>query len=59
LKLAVTHRFPGRSKQKEKVEEESQQNIKKTREYRNFRKLLKQVIKAPPMPLRNKIQKTP
>ncbi len=36
-------------KPKGKVEEESQQNIKKTREYRNFRKLLKQVIKAPPM----------
>jgi hypothetical protein len=36
-------------KPKEKAEEESQQGIKKTREYRNFRKLLKQVIKAPPM----------
>jgi hypothetical protein len=36
-------------KPKEKVEDESQQDIKKTREYRNFRKLLKQVIKAPPM----------
>jgi hypothetical protein len=36
-------------KPKEKAEEESQQDIKKTREYRNFRKLLKQVIKAPPM----------
>lgn len=46
-------------KPKDKVEDESQQDIKKTREYRNFRKLLKQVIKAPPMPLRNKIQKTP
>ena len=34
---------------KEKVEDESQQDIKKTPEYRKFRKLLKQVIKAPPM----------
>jgi hypothetical protein len=32
-----------------KVEDESQQDIKKTPEYRKFRKLLKQVIKAPPM----------
>jgi hypothetical protein len=39
-------------KLKEKVVEESQQDIKKTREYRQFRKLLKQVIKAPPMPKR-------
>lgn len=39
-------------KPKDKVEDESQQDIKKTREYRNFRKLLKQVIKAPPMPKR-------
>lgn len=30
-----------------KAEDESQQDIKKTKEYRNFRKLLKQVIKAP------------
>jgi hypothetical protein len=36
-------------KPKETVEEKSPQDIKKTREYRNFRKLLKQVIKAPPM----------
>jgi hypothetical protein len=35
---------------KEKVEGESQHDIKKTPEYRKFRKLLKQVIKAPPMP---------
>ncbi len=34
---------------KDKVEEEKQPDIKKTKEYRNFRKLLKQVIKAPPM----------
>jgi len=34
-------------KPKEKVEDE--QDIKKTKEYRNFRKMLKQVIKAPPM----------
>jgi len=36
-------------KLKEKVEVESQHDIKKTPEYRKFRKLLKQVIKAPPM----------
>jgi len=29
---------------------EEKQDIKKTREYRRFKKLLKQVIKAPPMP---------
>jgi hypothetical protein len=34
---------------KEKVEDESQRDIKRTPEYRKFRKLLKQVIKAPPM----------
>jgi len=34
---------------RDKVEEEKQRDIKKTKEYRNFRKLLKQVIKAPPM----------
>ena len=33
---------------KDKVEEEKP-DIKKTKEYRNFRKLLKTVIKAPPM----------
>lgn len=38
-------------KPKDKVEGESQQDIKKTREYRNFRKLLKRVVKAPPMKL--------
>jgi hypothetical protein len=37
---------------KDKVEEEKQPDIKKTPEYRKFRKLLKQVIKAPPMPRR-------
>ena len=37
---------------KDKVAEESQHDIKKTPEYRKFRKLLKQVIKAPPMPKR-------
>lgn len=34
---------------KDKAEEEKPRDIKKTKEYRNFRKLLKQVIKAPPM----------
>jgi hypothetical protein len=38
-------------KQKEKVEEESA-DIKKTPEYRRFKALLKQVIKAPPLPKR-------
>jgi len=33
---------------KDKAEEEKP-DIKKTREYRRFRKLLKQVIKAPPL----------
>jgi hypothetical protein len=32
-----------------KVEEEKKPDIKKTPEYRRFKKLLKQVIKAPPM----------
>jgi len=36
-------------KPRDKVEEESQRNIKKTPEYRKFRKMLKQVIKAPPL----------
>ena len=35
-------------KPKDKVEDEKT-DIKKTKEYRNFRKLLKAVIKAPPM----------
>jgi hypothetical protein len=35
-----------------KAEEESKLDIKRTPEYRKFRKLLKQVIKAPPMPRR-------
>jgi hypothetical protein len=39
-------------KLKEKVEDESQRNIKRTPEYRKFRKLLKQAIKAPPLPRR-------
>jgi hypothetical protein len=33
----------------DKVEEEKKPELKKTREYRRFKKLLKQVIKAPPM----------
>lgn len=36
-------------KPQEKVEEESRVEIKKTPEYRKFRKLLKQIIKSPPM----------
>jgi hypothetical protein len=36
-------------KPKDKVEEEKHSDIKKTPEYRKFRKLLKQVVKAPPM----------
>jgi hypothetical protein len=35
---------------KDKVEEEKKEpDIKKTKEYRAFKKILKQVIKAPPM----------
>ncbi len=41
---------------KDKAEDESQRDIKATPEYRKFRKLLKQVIKAPPM--RNKKEVT-
>jgi hypothetical protein len=37
---------------KDKVEEEK--DIKNTKEYRNFRKLLKVVVKDPPMPLRTR-----
>jgi hypothetical protein len=37
------------SKPNVKIEDESQQDIKRTPEYRKFRKLHKQVIKAPPM----------
>ena len=44
-------------KPKDKAEEEKE--IKKTPEYRRFKKLLKRVIKAPPMRLRDKIQKAP
>jgi hypothetical protein len=36
-------------KPKDRAEDESQHDIKRTPEYRKFRKLLKQVIKAPPM----------
>lgn len=36
-------------KQKDKGEEEKTPEFKKTAEYRRFRKLLKQVIKAPPL----------
>jgi hypothetical protein len=42
-------------KPKEKVEEESQRDIKTTPEYRKFRRLLKKVIKAPPMRTRRKL----
>jgi hypothetical protein len=35
--------------EKNKAEDESQRDIKSTPEYRKFRKLLKKVIKAPPM----------
>jgi len=38
--------------QKDKAEEETPRDIKRTPEYRKLRKLLKQVIKAPPMPRR-------
>ena len=34
---------------KDKVEEEKSPDIRKTPEYRKFRRLLKQVIKAPPL----------
>ncbi|MGD1095795.1 MAG: hypothetical protein ABSB35_27860 [Bryobacteraceae bacterium] len=34
---------------KDRVEEEKQSDIKKTPEYRRFRKLLKQVVKSPPL----------
>jgi hypothetical protein len=37
-------------KQKDKAEEEKKPEFKKTAEYRQFKKLLKRVIKAPPMP---------
>jgi hypothetical protein len=37
---------------KDKVEEEKPKDIKRTPEYRKFRKLLKTVIKAPPLPRR-------
>jgi len=34
----------------DKAEEEKKTEFKKSPEYRRFKKLLKQVIKAPPMP---------
>jgi len=34
---------------KDRAEEEKPSDIKKTPEYRKFRRLLKQVIKAPPL----------
>jgi hypothetical protein len=34
---------------RDKVEEEKPKEFKKTPEYRRFKKLLKQVIKAPPL----------
>ena len=37
-------------KPKDKVEEEKKRDIKETPEYRKFRKMLKKVIRAPPMP---------
>jgi hypothetical protein len=40
---------------KDKVEEEKR-DIKKTPEYRKFRKLLKVIIKAPPMRKRHEVQ---
>lgn len=45
-------------KPKDKVEAESPPDVKKTREYREFRKLLKRVVKAPPM-RRNKTSNVP
>ena len=35
--------------QKDRAEEKDEPDIKRTREYRNFKKLLKRVIKAPPL----------
>ena len=40
----------GHSTDKDAVEQEP--DIRKTREYRRFRQLLRKVIKAPPMPRR-------
>jgi hypothetical protein len=37
----------------DKVEEEKKTELVKSREYRRFKKLLKQVIKAPPMRKKN------
>ena len=42
---------------KDKAEEESPRDIKKTPEYRKFKKLLRVVIKAPPLKPRPKIAK--
>ena len=36
-----------------------EKHITKTPEYRKFKKLLKKVVKAPPLRLRDKIPKTP
>jgi hypothetical protein len=36
----------------DRVEEERKPDFKKLPEYRRFKKLLKQVVKAPPMPKR-------
>jgi hypothetical protein len=36
-------------KQNDKAEEERKPKFKKTAEYRRFKKLLKQVVKAPPL----------
>jgi hypothetical protein len=43
-------------KHKDKAEDESPRDIKRTPEYRRFRKLLKRVIKAPPMRKRTAVQ---
>jgi hypothetical protein len=36
-------------KQNDKVEEEKKSEFEKSHEYKRFKKLLKQVVKAPPM----------
>jgi hypothetical protein len=42
----------------DKAEEEKSRTSKKSREYRRFKKLLKQVIKAPSMPKRKRSVET-
>jgi hypothetical protein len=42
-------RVMAEQKQSDKAEEEKKPEFKKTTEYRRFRKLLKQVVKAPPL----------